>query len=274
MKNILLISFLLISIMVYAQEQPYKYKVEVLYNMISQPDSTNKDSKKSEIMTLLIGDRQSLFTSRRYIAMDSAMTRELSNGNSFGPPMEFYEKRGTKTTMTIFKTVSKVFYYGKPAPFIQAVYKYSEPKPLMDWQIKNDTTVISGIVVQKAITSFGGRQWIAWFAPSVAISDGPYKFSGLPGLIFSIYDREKYWVFELIRIREVSKVLDLNFSNIQPKEIESKQVFLEQKKYSMENRLQIMQSIGWSFSNPIKFRKAYEKEAKEDNNWIEFLDGD
>ncbi len=274
MKIYFLLSFLLISITVYAQEQPYNYNVEVLYNMVSQPDSTNKDSKKSEIMTLLVGDRQSLFTSRRYIAMDSAMTSELSKGNSIGPPMIFYEERGTKTTMTIFKTVSKVFFYGKPAPFIQVVYKYSEPKPLMNWEIKGDTTVISGIAVQKATTSFGGRQWTAWFAPSVAISDGPYKFSGLPGLIFSIYDRKKHWVFELLRIREVSKALTMNFSNMHPKEIDSKQIFFEQKKFSMKNRLQIMQSNGWSFSNPIKFRKAYEKEAEADNNWIEILDAD
>jgi len=205
--------------------------------------------------------------------MDSAMTSEMSKGNSFGPTMGFYEERGTKTTMTIFKTVSKVFYYGKPAPFIQAIYTYSEPKPLMDWQIKKDTTTISGIVCQKATTSFGGRQWTAWFAPSVPISDGPYKFSGLPGLIFSIYDKEKYWVFELMRVRKIRKTLEMNYSNIKPKKIDNKQIFFKEKKYSMENRLQIMQSIGWSFSNPIKFRKAYEKEAKEDNNWIEFLDG-
>lgn len=271
MKNFVFILFLFFSCLVYSQQQPYEYKIEVLYNMTSQPDSNNVDSKKSEIMTLLVGDGQSVYTSRRYIAMDSAMTSELKKGNSFGPPMTFYEERGTKTTMTIFKTVSKIIYYEKPAPFINTIYKYDEDKPIMNWEIREDTTVISGILCQKATTSFGGRKWTAWFAPSVGINEGPYKFSGLPGLIFNIYDEKKYWVMELMRIRNIDKTLNLNFSNILPESIGSKKRFLQEKKYSMENRLQIMQSKGWSFEKPIATKKRFDKEAKADNNWIEFL---
>nr|WP_237690489.1 GLPGLI family protein [Salegentibacter lacus] len=256
---------------VFSQQQPYDYKIEVLYSMTSIPDSNDVDKQKSEIMSLLVGNEQSLFTSRRYIAMDSAMTSELKKGNSFGPSMSFYEERGTKTTMTIFKTSSNIIYYGKPAPFINKVYQYYESKPILDWKIKDETTLISGIECQKATARFGGRKWIAWFAPSIGVNEGPYKFSGLPGLIVNIYDEKKHWIMELMRIRNIDKSLDLNFSNIKPELIGSKTRFLEEKKYSMENRLQIMQSKGWTYEKPMATRKRFDKEAKEDNNWIEFL---
>lgn len=33
-----------------------------------------------------------------------------------------------------------------------------------------------------------GRKWTAWFSLDIPISDGPYKFRGLPGLIIFLYE--------------------------------------------------------------------------------------
>jgi GLPGLI family protein len=43
---------------------------------------------------------------------------------------------------------------------------------------------------QKATTEFGGRKWTAWFCEEIPLSDGPYKFKGLPGLIVKISDAD------------------------------------------------------------------------------------
>jgi Protein of unknown function (Porph_ging). len=51
-----------------------------------------------------------------------------------------------------------------------------------------DTKSLGGMKLQKAECFFGGRKWIAWFNTEIPIYEGPYKFSGLPGLICELYD--------------------------------------------------------------------------------------
>lgn len=55
-----------------------------------------------------------------------------------------------------------------------------------------------GYKIQKATTEYLGRNWIAWFTNEIQIQDGPYKFSGLPGLILKISDEKNDHVFNFI----------------------------------------------------------------------------
>jgi len=70
----------------------------------------------------------------------------------------------------------------------------------LDWTITNEKKTIKAIHCQKAITQYGGRTYIAWFAPSIPISDGPYVFNGLPGLILQISDNRGWYTFEVTDI--------------------------------------------------------------------------
>jgi GLPGLI family protein len=65
------------------------------------------------------------------------------------------------------------------------------------WSIHDDTATVGGYGSQKATIQFGGRNWTAWFASEIPISDGPYKFGGLPGLITAIESEDKEYKFEL-----------------------------------------------------------------------------
>ncbi|MFC3160047.1 GLPGLI family protein [Chryseobacterium arachidis] len=70
--------------------------------------------------------------------------------------------------------------------------------PKFEWKISNDKAKIGEYNTQKATTEFGGRKWIAWFTTDLPFQDGPYKFSGLPGLIVKIEDEGKNysWVLQ------------------------------------------------------------------------------
>jgi GLPGLI family protein len=71
-----------------------------------------------------------------------------------------------------------------------------------DWKIlPGKDSLILGLPCKLAATSFAGREYFAWFTPEIPISDGPYKFSGLPGLIVSVSDVEKQHRFELMSIQ-------------------------------------------------------------------------
>jgi GLPGLI family protein len=59
----------------------------------------------------------------------------------------------------------------------------------------------------KATTNYKGRVWEAWFSKEYPINDGPYKFTGLPGLIVSLKDSEGDHIFNLIQIKKIKLCL-------------------------------------------------------------------
>lgn len=56
----------------------------------------------------------------------------------------------------------------------------------LDWSITNESKNWEGYALSKATTTFRGRKYEAWFAFEIPINAGPWKFSGLPGLILEV----------------------------------------------------------------------------------------
>lgn len=83
-------------------------------------------------------------------------------------------------------------------------YIYEEDKNLFQWQIESDTREILSYTCQKAVTNFRGRRYEVWFAPELPLNDGPWKFSGLPGLILAAEDSDKNFVFQAVGIENYS----------------------------------------------------------------------
>jgi len=83
-------------------------------------------------------------------------------------------------------------------------YYEDELKP-QDWTILEDTITILDYRCQKAICSWRGRDWVAWFAPDIPINEGPWKFYGLPGLIMKLEDTESHYCFTMIGLQQVNE---------------------------------------------------------------------
>jgi len=87
------------------------------------------------------------------------------------------------------------------------------------WNISKETKQVQDYTLQKATAKFGGRDWIAWFNKDIPFNEGPFKFSGLPGLIFEIYDTKKNFIYNLIKSKELPNAqptddfLESNFGN-------------------------------------------------------------
>lgn len=60
--------------------------------------------------------------------------------------------------------------------------------PEIKWELKKEYKQIADFKCQKATGEFAGRSYIVWFAPELPFQTGPYKFSGLPGLILEVED--------------------------------------------------------------------------------------
>lgn len=109
-------------------------------------------------------------------------------------------------------------------------YKYMEQPLSLEWTMLDGTDTIHGVPCHKATTHYGGRHYTAWFAEHIAINDGPYIFTGLPGLILKLVDDEAMYSFETygISLNPEQRLLKKDLLNT------SVQVLLSREKYIQE----------------------------------------
>lgn len=86
-------------------------------------------------------------------------------------------------------------------------YLYEDSLSAQEWNIESDSLkIILGHKCQKATCDFRGRLWTAWFALDIPISDGPWKFDGLPGLIMEVFDKGKQYYFCINGMQQINSV--------------------------------------------------------------------
>ncbi len=106
-------------------------------------------------------------------------------------------------------------------------YIYEENKEQQNWQLKDDTLRVCGYLCSKATINRGGLQWTAWYTPEIAISDGPWKLYGLPGLILKAVDSTATHLFEATTIRKATLPITMEKSNLMIKV--NKEKFIKEK---------------------------------------------
>jgi GLPGLI family protein len=103
-------------------------------------------------------------------------------------------------------STNKLTEYSRMPMYIQKQNcKSEEDIPAQEWILYDDTLTIAGYTCQKATCYFRGRNYTAWFAVDIPVSNGPWKFGGLPGLILKVSDDDSLWVFECIAIKNYTK---------------------------------------------------------------------
>ncbi len=166
-------------------------RLVVRYRLTYRPDSTRM-GQRTEEMLLLIGENASQFVSANNHFNDSLVYNKAPETTT-----NLGEARATYIFYRLFKNYPQGktgFYY------VDGTFSYHYKVAFMpfEWTLHpQETDSVLGYLVQKATTSYGGRDWEAWFAPGIPINDGPYKFNGLPGLIMKLQDTRKHYVFVL-----------------------------------------------------------------------------
>jgi GLPGLI family protein len=183
--------FVFATIFVNAQNNRFIYE----YKFVS--DSTKKDVVASEMMFLDITKNSSKYYSREVYVQDSIMRADLEKQMKAGVS-NFNIKRNDAKGKVRYKVTKD---YQKNKTYLNVrigsdSYKVLEDR-VLDWKILPEKEKIGNWEAQKATTEFGGRKWTAWFCEEIPLSDGPYKFKGLPGLIVKISDADNSHVMEL-----------------------------------------------------------------------------
>ena len=188
----------------FAQE---KILLNVRYDFIYVRDLENKAEPYRENMILSLGKQSSRYCSERlYNEKEASAAREkelekrrqvLSSRPTIvvnGGPLLLVSNQGTIINEEITKDSSG----GKL--LLQGIlgfksYKIETAIPKIDWVIQTERRIVGGYSCQKAVGVFGGRTFYAWFAPDLPFHSGPWKLSGLPGLILEASDKDSELCF-------------------------------------------------------------------------------
>lgn len=90
---------------------------------------------------------------------------------------------------------------------ILMMFRYTEPYEPQDWTIADSTRTILGYDCIMATCDYRGRHWTAWFTPDIPIQDGPWKLSGLPGLILEACEESGQHQFTATEIHASDRII-------------------------------------------------------------------
>lgn len=79
-------------------------------------------------------------------------------------------------------------------------YLVSDTLSNFKWKIGKEQKKILNYTCTRATTTFRGRSYEAWFTDDIPISNGPWKFCGLPGLIVAVNDLNSVFSYKLTGI--------------------------------------------------------------------------
>lgn len=134
-----------------------------------------------------------------------------------------------------------------------------ETKDEIIWKLSTETKKSANYTLQKATTKFGGRSWTAWFNTDINLNEGPYKFRGLPGLIFEITDDRKNFIFSLVKSYQLKETY--NTQDILETFAGEKPILINQKTL-LKKQLEL-------FNDPLQDFKEDFKSAKGDATfWV------
>lgn len=172
---------------------------------------SNKQSNTYDVNTfiLLMNQQESFFKNISVYVKDSLEKKgALKRTGDIYKDMANYDKYMPAFPYTVYLIGNKIVFSDRIV--MTGNYRYEEDV-LFDWKLTRETSIIKGIKCIKATTSKWGRNWVAYYSPAHPHPFGPYKFHGLPGLIFKVEDEDRNFVFELYRyIKRNEKGFNLN----------------------------------------------------------------
>jgi GLPGLI family protein len=240
MKSSIIILFLLIisNYNIFSQTSKDKAYLLIRYDETSISDTTDLQKKNYDVMGLEIGKSMSRFYSISFEETQKALMEQLKQTNS----LDFRALKTPKNRRGKERVVYKNYANNQITSMENlGLFDYTVQEPIssIDWQIQNDTMQIIGYPCQKAICQFKGRNYEVWFTSSINVSEGPWKFTGLPGLILKIVETRGHFIFECKGVEKVDSEIPLP---VEKGEKVSKSQFLALNKLFIEDPLPFLSS--------------------------------
>jgi len=173
------------------------------YKLTYVKDTLKQSEKSTDMQILLVGKTVSKYYSQYKLDYHNFVAKLMKDDSEDGIPRikedgawsyELFKNypAGKETVTDIESMLRQSFYY-------------EEDMPKLNWQMGNEQQTVLGYPCQKATVRFRGRDYTAWFAMSIPVMNGPWKFGGLPGLILKLYDSKEQFVYECIGLENLKQ---------------------------------------------------------------------
>lgn len=172
--------------------------LKVIYRVLFVNDTLQKGEKREDVQILEIGKKVSHCYSYILYQGDSLVTEMSKKGVENVPNFNKYVIPEEVFTFSDKKQIEVRYRTHMSLPN----YCYNETIPHIAWKLSDEHKDILGYRCQKATCRFRGRDYIAWYAMDIPLKSGPYKFSGLPGLILAISDTANDYIWECVGIKK------------------------------------------------------------------------
>ena len=226
-------------------------KLLITYTYSHIVDTVKKQTFQDRFM-LEIGNRHSRFyslfaeksDSNMYVFSNSPSGRRVDAATNPRKFLKENERDNYDSYWFDYPNQGELFVHNL---IVNQPYSYTEPIPVFDWEFFPDTMNILGYVCQLARTSFRGRNYEAWFTLEIPISKGPWKFSGLPGLILKVQTDCRDFSFETIGIQVPQSVHPIYRYRYLYREITREEMF-RLYRMSYQDPAGLVMAHGWVYA--------------------------
>lgn len=228
------LSFIFLYVFILNSAQTHRFIYDVAY----KADSASSEIRKTNYH-LDINPDESFYYERNYFLSDSI---EATTG------MKMFDRKPTDLLSKNLQNQQYTVYSIQNFEVFQL-----KDKPKLMWKIEKHTKEVSSLQVQKATAKFGGRNWTAWFTKEIPFQEGPYKFSGLPGMIVELYDDKENYHFTLVKSENFKETQYISF-------------YKNAKQRGTEIPLSKYQSLLMSYyKDPLQYINSGQLEINENN---------
>lgn len=154
------------------------------------------DNSAPEVMNLEVGDKWVKFHSNEAFVRDSTYTQRKLSGTirDIIFSASLYQVFFSRTEHR-YEIINRIPFHSGEAITV-------EDKRLPRWRTDTTSCTILGYRCMHATTDYRGRKWNVWFTPEIPVDAGPWKLTGLPGLILKAEDDEKAYSFVCTAIEQ------------------------------------------------------------------------
>ncbi|WP_256377529.1 GLPGLI family protein [Pedobacter sp. L105] len=208
------------------------YSTLKCYYLFSKKKESSDRPYSQDTMALEIGSKISRFYDPARLSRDSILSDRINNMKNITNDirkMTILKEADAKDLSNMQGTVSSSSNDGESCQIFKDrlsnrvklvdysilgrdVFLYEEQIEPFQWKISNETETILSYSCQKATLHFRGRDYTAWFTQEIPVSDGPWKFMGLPGLIIKVEDNQHLFSFRLTGIQQIKNKIPIFYT--------------------------------------------------------------
>lgn len=235
-----------------SQDKYSNAELKIDFQMIISEDKDNKENDLRHFydFTLLCNSVKSIYANSGLQNYYEFIRK--SRGNRQAPSLD--RSKYPKSKSSVYKDGENLVV---TLPVGNNLYSFNEPK--LVWEmISNEKKEILGNMCLKAKTiTDTGKLYYAWYCPKIPISEGPFRFKGLAGLILEVHNEDKSLIIEATKIEKSNDIVE-PIAYVKTINLKEKADFIKKRAEYIDN------PNADKFASPYKAYTLDGKEIKSD----------